>query len=153
MTASILGFPSTSYNAALSTISSALILISFPYTFADEVKFVPFPKYKLKVGDSFLCQSNSLVSVDYNGDLTKYNQESFGFKIISDDEIDFSNSYPLNLFDQTTFPIVEMTDRRLEFGMGATYGGQFDGTKTFWFRAQSLLTTRLLLLSANCERL
>ena len=40
-----------------------------------------------------------------------------------------------------------------EFGKGATYGGQFDGGKTFWFRAQSLLTSPLLLLSAMCERL
>ena len=137
----------------MKTLLSALLLLFATYTFADEVKFVPFPKYKLKVGDSFLCQSNSLVSVDYNGDLTKYNQESFGFKIISDDEIDFSKNYPLALLERTTFPIIEMDDRRLKFGMGATYGGQFDGTKTFWFRAQSLLTTRLLLLSATCERL
>jgi len=137
----------------MKTLLSALLILFATYTFADEVRFVPNPQYGLKVGDSFLCHSNSLVSVDYKGDLTEYNQESFGFKIISDDEIDFSNSYPLNLFDQTTFPIVEMTDTRLEFGKGATYGGQFDGGKTFWFRAQSLLTSPLLLLSAMCERL
>lgn len=137
----------------MKTLLSALLILYATFSFAEETEFFLFPEYRLKVGDSFLCQSNSLVSVDYNGDLIEYNQESFGFKIISDDEIDFSKNYPLAMLERTTFPIIEMDDERLKFGMGATYGGQFDGRKTFWFRAQSLLTTRLLLLSATCERL
>ena len=137
----------------MKTLLSALLILYATFSFAEDTEYFLFPKYRLKVGDSFLCQSNSLVSVDYNGDLIEYKQESFGLKIISDNEIDFSKNYPLALLERTTFPIIEMDDTRLEFGTGATYGGQFDGTKTFWFRAQSLLTTRLLLLSANCERL
>jgi len=117
-----------------------------------------------QVGDTFVCMTDALVSIGSeiwknptkNGEVIEYTNLSFGMILISEDEIDFSASYPLGVYEgaEHIFPIIDVDVTGLHYGNNIFFGQlqKIRPTK-FTLKAFKILFDRTVVIHAVCEKL
>ena len=142
-------------------VFSFVILCSLPSMVA--AKLNPNNPY-FKVSDSFICTTDALITVgddnwenpSSNGEVLEYKNVSFGFTIKSEDEIDFTDSYPLGLYQGAAdiFPINEPSqDIYLYYGVPTLFGQIIKVRPSKWMLKAFNITSRTSILQATCEKL
>ena len=117
-----------------------------------------------QVGDTFVCTTDALVSIGIetwksptkNGEVIEYKNVSFGMILISEDEIDFSDSYPLGIYGgaEHIFPINNVDITGLHYGNNIYFGQLLKIRPTkFTLKAFKILFDRTVLIHAGCEKL
>ena len=117
-----------------------------------------------QVGDTFVCMTDALVSIGVeiwenptkNGEVVEYRNISFGIALISEDKIDFSDSYPLGIYKgaEDIFPINDVDITGLYYGNNI-YFGQLQKVRPtkFLLKAFKIGFHQTVVLQAGCEKL
>ena len=83
-----------------------IAVLLFAVNAASAERQLPFG---YNAGDSFSCISDTLITIDRDGEMAKYKNESFGMKINHNDTVTFTQNYPLNPFGRIVdFSIINL---------------------------------------------